>query len=207
MMSLRFPRYNICMTTPTQVFGCSDPAVIVASSNSGLRRQIVQDLCCLASAPPRPGRRRRHGQTGEQRMPAAAARSPVAGSGRGGFAADHPSSLSRASTFCCSMKPGIPRFLRSGAAPTLAACSKRSAAGRLRSRRSALLPKAGPAAVEPLPGMVGPGAMHGAGVSHGPAGGAAHHSGADYRSRPGPARKLWPPLSIGSARVPASPSW
>ncbi|MGB8885529.1 MAG: sigma-54 dependent transcriptional regulator [Candidatus Korobacteraceae bacterium] len=32
------------MTSPTQVFDASDPTVIVASSNSGLRRQIVQDL-------------------------------------------------------------------------------------------------------------------------------------------------------------------
>jgi DNA-binding NtrC family response regulator len=32
------------MTTPLQPFGSSDPAVIVASSNPGLRRQIVQDL-------------------------------------------------------------------------------------------------------------------------------------------------------------------
>ena len=32
------------MTTPSQLFGVTDPAVIVASSNSGLRQQILQSL-------------------------------------------------------------------------------------------------------------------------------------------------------------------
>jgi len=32
------------MTTPTHLFGVPDPAVIVASSNSGLRQQILQSL-------------------------------------------------------------------------------------------------------------------------------------------------------------------
>ncbi len=36
--------YNGSMTSPTQLFRSSDPAVIVASSNSGLRKQIVQSL-------------------------------------------------------------------------------------------------------------------------------------------------------------------
>ena len=43
-MVLRFANYNILMTLATQAFYSPDPAVIVASPNSGFRHQIVQSL-------------------------------------------------------------------------------------------------------------------------------------------------------------------
>ncbi len=177
-------------------FGNNDPAVIVASSNTRLRQQIVQSLTAVAHCGSRgAGRGRCSGQAGKQRMPAAAARPQAARSGCGRVAADHPPALSRnrrAAARRGRASRTARREWRSASALRLFETINRWQAPQAPSS----VASKPPAVLEPLPGMVGQARLHGSGVPHGAAGGAAHHAGADHRSHAGQERKLWPAQSI-----------
>ena len=142
------------MTTPCSRPLSSDPAVIVASSNSGLRKQIVQDfMLSRISAAEAIGGADAMGKLEntecqllllDRRLPDLDAE----------YLLQIIHQRFPGIDVLLFDETGRPSFRRSGAAPALSVCSRRSTGGRLRSRSRIAADKS-VSAVEPLPGMVG----------------------------------------------------
>ena len=193
------------MTTLAQSFYSPDPAVIVASSNPGIRKQIMQNLLL-------------------SRISAAEALGGADALGKLESSECQLLFLDRRLPDLDADEllqiihrrfPGIDVLLLDDAGNPALPSQWRSAGAHLlfdtMGQREGPRATAGPLpvslTVEPLPGMVGPIALHAQRLPHGASGGAAHHAGADHGSPAAPARKSWRMPFIASVRAPARSSW
>ena len=159
------------MTTPMPLCACSsDPAVIVASSNSGLRKQIVQDLMLSRISGGRGnGWRRRFGQAGEQRVPIVAARSAAARPGCRRICCRSSIGSFRALMFFLLDESGIPAVPSQWRSAS--ACHLFETSQSLAGPAPVILDADPPDDSGAVAGNGRARALHGSGLSHGAAGG------------------------------------